>query len=214
MDANGIPTPAVPDYRKTALAPLRREARGEHRNRGARSLLRALPSLSIAFAAHVLAQTCASPLVVLEGTTSGTTCGAGDNLPFIGATASPQEDAILGFTASPALAGTLTISTDFDAVVWLLPSCTSGSDPLATVPVSSGTATLPLSGWPAGWVFVAISANPFGSASACGAYSLQAATVVIDAVFADGFDASAGTRATSGPIPTGPPHDVAGGYAT
>jgi hypothetical protein len=151
-----------------------------------------IPLLLLACAAGPgFAQTCASPIVVMENTVhTGTTCGAGDSLPFIGPFESQNEDVIYTLATSPALGGMLSVNADFTASVYLLPPpCAPSTQPIAAELVApAGGAAVPLSGWPPGPKFVVITAAPGMPPGTCGTYSLSAQTFLVDEIFADGFE--------------------------
>ncbi len=97
-------------------------------------------SIVFALSGQVFAQTCASPLPISSengphDVVSGNTCTAGNPLPSMGGTPSPQNDIVYSFIAQGANA---TINWaqgpeatwNGPAAVFLLPACTTSTDPV------------------------------------------------------------------------------------
>jgi len=141
-----------------------------------RSIL--LVVLAIA-AGSAFAQDCAAPLPLMSGSltpVAGDTCTAGNPLPTFGGTGSPQNDVVYSFVASDT-PGIFSITATggyagTTAAIFLLPTCTPATDPIAFGAPGADMLVSRLTGGQT--YYVIVTADPGGPNAGCGQYDLFA----------------------------------------
>ncbi len=137
----------------------------------------------------VRGQTCDSPLLISSNMASvGTTCGAPDSLPHIGTIPSPHSDVVYTFYGGPHLGGYLDAWGFPQGVVYLLPSpCSPNTDPIR-VGGLGGFPIIDLDDLPPDDYFLVVTGHGNAPPEACGEYTLELHTYLVDLIFRDGFE--------------------------
>ena len=142
--------------------------------------------------ASALAQTCATPVVIMaEIPTVGNTCQSSNLLPNIGFLPTPHPDVIHTFQGGPGVEGTLSILGDFFGLAILIAApCGTASDPLDAVPFVPGVgADLSIPALPSGAYFVVITGDEHSfDPPYCGNFQITPIGFVLDRIFRSGFE--------------------------
>lgn len=137
------------------------------------------------------AQTCESPVTLMNGMNHADTCQASNSLPaFGGIIPSPHRDVVFSFQvpSSPAN-GIISVSADFPASFLLIPApCGMVTQPIAAA--WPGEMIIVDSSVPTGQYFVVATGDPTLPADICGNVWLNAELPGgwDDVIFADGFE--------------------------
>jgi len=149
------------------------------------SIANAFRLLAMAMAtalANVSAQDCVSPIPLRQDQgTTGDTCTAGNPLPTYGGTGSPQNDVVYSFVATDPFNASVTIDATggyagTTAAIFLLPTCTPATDPIAFGAPGAGMLVSGLTGGQT--YYVIVTADPGGPNAGCGQYTLFATVPV------------------------------------